>query len=74
MENNHAHISWPIPWRLYAYMMAQYHSVHDANDLITNNEPRECVIYYLIEIQANMSEGTSPNPHIHHISFYMHFE
>jgi len=34
-KNGHAHISWPTPWRHDAYMMAQYHSVHDANDLIT---------------------------------------
>jgi hypothetical protein len=64
----HAHISWPIPWRHNAYMMAQYKTVHDANDMITNNDLRECnILNYLLEIQANIPEGylkvTTSNPH-----------
>jgi len=43
-RTKHAHISWPTPWRHNAYTMAQFKTVHDANDMITNNDLRECNI------------------------------
>jgi len=43
-NKRHAHTLWPTPWRHDAYMMAQYKTVHDTNDMITNNDLRECNI------------------------------